>query len=421
MQLKRLEAGTFPAGSLMKNETIKVLLIDENPQHATLVEKYLQSIPAHYELDWVCGREEAFKKIEQERHDVCLVDELLGREGGLHFVEQVLFQACKIPMILQLSDSAPAAGWEALAAGAVDYVVKSQINPALLERSIRYAMKQKQAEARLEEQNQIVRKHVKEAERINRYLIELTQRITEELEQARKIQLALLPQTLPVLPQGRFAIKYEPMEQIGGDFYDIFQFDEHQTGMLLADVSGHGIPAALISFMVSSLFKSIAPRNPDVEKTICQVNNALLGKMPDEKFATIFYCIYNAQSQTLTYSSMGHPPGYLIRPQTQEVLPLKSEGMLLGIFPIEEGQYPAKSLKLLPGDKIFLHTDGLVEVFNSAGQIFGQTQLQKFLQAHRNLTILELIETAHAGALEYSEAADFEDDMTLLGFELLEG
>ena len=405
----------------MNDETIKVLLLDDDPQQATLIEKHLQRIPtARYELEWVYSYQDALKALETPRHEVCLLAEHLENHRGLDLMHHALAKGCKTPMILQISSSNPAAGLEAMAAGAVDYWVKSEINSDLLERSLRYAFKQKQIEGQLAEQDAIVREHVKEAERVNRYLIELTQRITEELEQARKIQLALLPQELPVLPQVRFAIKYEPMEQIGGDFYDIFQFDDHRTGILVADVAGHGIPAALISFMVSSLFKSIAPRHLDVEKTICQVNESLLGKIPYEKFATTFYCIYNAESQTLTYATMGHPPAYLIRPQTQEILPLASEGMLLGIFPIEDGQYPAQSQTLLPGDKVFLHTDGLVEIFNHAGQFFGQKQLQKFLHAHQHLPIGELIEAAHESTLDYSESADFADDMTLLGFELLE-
>ncbi|MBF0287168.1 MAG: SpoIIE family protein phosphatase [SAR324 cluster bacterium] len=402
----------------MLKKVIKVLLIDDDELQYIIIEKLLEKIPSpQYKLDWACNYEEAMIAIETNQHDAYLVDYHLDACQGTTIIRNAINKGCTAPMILQTSDTHRSVDLEAMEAGAVDYLVKSQINGVLLERSIRYAIERKETERQLERQNSIIADHVQEAERTNHYLIQLTQRITQELEQARKTQRALLPAP-PSIPGCLIATKYEPMEQIGGDFYDIFELNRHEIGLLVADVTGHGIPAALISFMVSSLFKTTAPKLQDIEETIFQVNNALEGKIPQDKFATTFYCIYNTHTNELTYSNMGHPPGYLIRPQTQEILELQSGGILLGILPIKRNQYKSSSVLLKPGDKVFLYTDGLIEMPNQSGNIFGRKKLEEFLLNHQHLPINDLIEEAYLYILTYSGAEAYTDDITLVGLEL---
>ncbi len=402
----------------MVKKVIKVLLIDDDELQYAVIGKFLEKISnTQYQLDWARDYEEAMTAIESDQYDAYLVDYHLGACQGTAIIRDAIKKGCTAPMILQTSDTNRSVDLEAMEAGAVDYLVKPQINGVLLERSIRYAMERKETERQLEKQNQIIIEHVKEAERTNHYLIQLTQRITQELEQARKTQLALLP-SIPAIPGCHIVAKYEPMEQIGGDFYDIFEFNSHAVGIVVADVTGHGIPAALISFMVSSLFKTTAPKLRDVQTTIVQINNALEGKIPEDKFATTFYCIYDAHTRMLTYSTMGHPPGYLVRCQTQEILQLKSNGILLGILPIQQDQYGSHAIQLLPGDKVFLYTDGLIEMPSQDGKIFGKKRLEAFLFDHRHLAIDDLIEAAYLHVLKHANAVDYIDDITIVGLEL---
>ncbi|MBF0279363.1 MAG: SpoIIE family protein phosphatase [SAR324 cluster bacterium] len=405
----------------MNENVINVLLISDDEVQYMIVDKMFRKAPlTQYHLERVGTFQEAINHIKNNRHDVYLVDDHLENEKGISIIRDAGKNGCSAPMILVTSNTSLGSDIEAMEAGAFDYLIKSEISASLLERSLRYAIQHKRVESLLAKQNETISQHVRQAEKTNHYLIELTQRITQELEQARKTQMAILPQSIPSLPGCQIAAKYKPMEQIGGDFYDIFEFKRNKTGILLADVTGHGIPAALISFMVSSLFKSIAPKKQDIKNTIAQINNSLRKGLPQDTFATVFYCIYNSKSKVLNYISMGHPPGYLIRPRTQQILPLQSPGVLLGAFPILIENLKPKSVQLMPGDKVLLYTDGLTEMFSKSEKIFGKVQLESFLLKQKDLAIEELIESAYLHVLKYAETADFSDDVTLVGLELSE-
>lgn len=403
----------------MSEQPIRVLLIDDDELQYAIFQQFLTKVSTtQYELEWVGNYNDAISRIEVGGYDVYLVDYHLDDVAGTSIIQEAIQKGCKVPMILQTSNKDHNVDLEAMEAGAMDYLIKPQITPMLLERTIRYAIRQKRIETKLEEQNEIIAKHVEEAERTNHYLIELTQRITMDLEQARRTQRSLLP-AIPQTQGYRIVTKYEPMEQIGGDFYDFYELENDQLGILLADVTGHGIPAALISFMISSLFKTFAPKLNDIEHTITLVNNALFGNLQEEKFATIFYCIYDAQTRHLSYSTMGHPPGYVLRPTTREVIPLKTEGILIGAFPFEEGDYQEGSIELQPGDKVLLYTDGLVEMSNPDGELFGKHRFFEYLQQSQHQTIDDLVDAVYLEVLGFAEAPDYEDDVTIVGIEII--
>lgn len=402
----------------MSDALIKVLLIDDDELQYAIFNQILAQVPnTHYQLDWVRTYEEALAQMILRVHDIYLVDYHLEDKDGTFIIQEGLKQGCKAPMILQTSNTNRHVDVEAMEAGAVDYLIKTEITPALLERSIRYAIRQKDVENQLEEQNQIIAQHVQEAERTNRYLTELTQRITLDLEQARHTQRSLLP-AIPQTNNYKIVTKYEPMEQIGGDFYDFYELDDEQIGILLVDVTGHGIPAALISFMVSSLFKTFAPKLQDIEDTITLSNNTLHDKLPNERFATIVYSIYDARTRQLSYSTMGHPPCYLIRAKTQEVIPFKTKGILIGAFALEGDEFEVGTLQLEAGDKVLFYTDGLLEMEMADGELFGQERLETFISQNMNLPIDSLIDVLYLHILRLSGALDYTDDVTIIGLEI---
>ena len=186
----------------------------------------------------------------------------------------------------------------------------------------------------------------------------------EELDQAKLTQLAILPQKAPVLSSMKIASKYVSMDQIGGDLFDIFEFDESNTGVLVADVTGHGIPAALISCMSSSLFNAFASKDSLPDKVLSQINDELATRMPDGKFVTAFYAIYDADSHTLSYAIAGHPEAYLVR-ESGEIIGLgEKTGLPLGIFTSEIAVYKTSTISLQKNDRIFLYTDGILEIAN---------------------------------------------------------
>ncbi len=244
--------------------------------------------------------------------------------------------------------------------------------------------------------------------------------ITQELDEARHTQQVLFPETLPTISGAQIVCKYVPMEQIGGDFYDVVELEKDKVGILIADVTGHGISAALLSFMISSVFKNCAPGLDSTEMVLNLTNGFLCGKLPESKFATLLYTIYDATSRELVYTSASHPPGYVIRPQTKELFPLKTEGIMVGCFPNDIANYEEQRFQLQPGDKVFLYTDGIIEVSNTEDNILGDEALESWLIEHGELPIQEILDQLYEHCLEFSNYQGIGDDVTMIGLEVLE-
>ncbi len=240
----------------------------------------------------------------------------------------------------------------------------------------------------------------------------------DELEQARDTQRSLLPDELPVISGAKIACKYVPMEQIGGDYYNIFPVEENKFGIIVADVTGHGVSAALISFMISAIFSESCKAGISTKLILELVNESLQNKLQEGKFATMVYGVYDASTQTLAYTSAGHPDGLVIRPPDHEVVPLQTEGMLIGLFPNEIANYEEKTFHLQPGDKVLFYTDAIIEVMDENRQLLGVKRLSDFLVEHSKLPVDILLEKVYEYGLEYSGRSSYDDDFTMIGLEV---
>ena len=180
-------------------------------------------------------------------------------------------------------------------------------------------------------------KETKESlEHLNAELEKFHAEMNVELEQAKRAQEAILPQVLPKSEFIQVASKFVPLSQIGGDFYDIVKLDDTSLGFLIADVTGHGIPAALLTFMSSTAFKNASVGVHSTCDVIEETNKRIFDKMPGGTFVTMFYMIYDVLTRQLLFTQAGHPPTLLIRPSTREIIPLTTKGSLVGIF----SEYP---------------------------------------------------------------------------------
>ncbi len=259
----------------------------------------------------------------------------------------------------------------------------------------------------------------KRLERANNKLASFHRKITKELEQATKAQRFILPASLPENKKIKFSSLYRPMDQIGGDFYDVTEFDKGVYGVLVADVTGHGIPAALLTFMTSLAFKNSIQNINSTELAVSITNKKLLNKMPKGAFVTMFYAIYDSTSKILTYTQAGHPHGIIIRPTSKEIIPLTTKGGLVGVFPENKITYGESKIRLQKGDKLLLYSDALIEARNKHNQMINSTHLTDFLIAYRESSISELLEMIYRFGLNFSGKSSYQDDFTLLGFEVL--
>ncbi len=243
--------------------------------------------------------------------------------------------------------------------------------------------------------------------------------IHEQLSQARETQESLLPKTLPKIPGAYMANRYIPVEQIGGDFFNVFSIDDHQFGFIVADVTGHGVPAALVAFLVSGMFFNSLKKGPSPLEAIRSTNGALKGRLPEGKFASMFYAVYDSNLKTLTYTSAGHPPLLVFRKKTAEIFRLKTPGLVIGILPNGMAHFEEASFQCQPGDTILFYTDGITELQNPQGQILSQEGLCQYLRDHQALPLRELLESLCEFGNQHTNYVGFEDDITLIGLEIL--
>ncbi len=207
--------------------------------------------------------------------------------------------------------------------------------------------------------------------------------IGKELEIARRIQSSILPQSVPILAGLELAARYVPMSAVAGDFYDFLVMDEKRIGVLVADVTGHGIPAALIASMLKVAFAGQVPYADDPARVITGLNVALCGKF-EEHFVTAAYLFVDLENSLLRYSAAGHPPLMLASPTDGKVREIEENGLMLGLF--ADAAYSSVEMRITPGDRCLLYTDGVFEASNAAQEEFGKSRCKEFLQSRRNIS-----------------------------------
>ncbi|MBF0349712.1 MAG: SpoIIE family protein phosphatase [SAR324 cluster bacterium] len=242
------------------------------------------------------------------------------------------------------------------------------------------------------------------------------QRFAEELEQARQTQKSIFPATLPEIPEVNVACRFVPFSKIGGDYYNILDLGSGKYGFVIADVTGHGISAALIAFMVSTVFRN-AVEAGNTRHVLKTMNDFLVNKLEEGKFVTVVYAIYDAVHHTFTYSNGGHYPVIRIQGSTGSIQQLTQFGLPIGIF--REAHYMEETIELTAGDKILFYTDAIVEVQDPQNNMPGMNGILTQLELHHHLPMEKLIQELYEYGLQYSAQRGYQDDLTLMGFELL--
>jgi hypothetical protein len=238
--------------------------------------------------------------------------------------------------------------------------------------------------------------------------------IHKELEIARRIQSAILPQTVPALPGLDLAARYVPMSAVAGDFYDFLFVDEKRLGILVADVTGHGVPAALIAAMLKVAFAGQASHADHPARVLAGLNRALCGKF-EEHFVTAAYLFVDLENSLVRYSAAGHPPLIMATRADGYVREIEENGLMLGLFP--EATYASVEIRIGSGDRCLLYTDGVFEATNAAREEFGKSRCKELLQSHRHLPAAHFADhvlTSIAAFSGRNSARAQEDDITLL-------
>ncbi len=246
----------------------------------------------------------------------------------------------------------------------------------------------------------------------NALLEEAQKQIKAELDVARAMQIAILPATFPAKPGCDSAARMIPATTMGGDFYDFIELQDGKIGLVMADVSGKGVPAAFFMAVARTTLRDLAAHYRDPGACLARANEVLRQQNPMDLFVTVFYCVLDPASGSLRYANGGHNPPYLRRADgTIEALS-GAGGLVLGA--LEGVDYPEHAIRLVAGDRLVLYTDGVTEAFNRADEAYGTERLMAEIQAHGDGTAPELVERICRSVATFAGTAPQSDDITLI-------
>ena len=300
--------------------------------------------------------------------------------------------------------------------GAKDYLPKDSLDVPSLLRAISSALERKQLELQVA--------------RFTEALREKNAQVEADLNMAREIQEAFLPERYPVFPKRhpregkRAAIyhRYLPTGAVGGDFFDVLRISDTQAGVFICDVMGHGVRAALVTAMVRALAEELVSAAAEPDKFLVEINHRLLGILTQTRmpmFASAFYVVVDLARGELRYSSAGHPSPLLVRRNLGTVEALRfpeQPGPALGVF--EESVYPTGRCPVAAQDLVVLFTDGLYEVEGAEGDEYGQERLLAAVSQRSRLPAGEMFDELLADVQKHAGNRGFVDDVCIVGVEV---
>ncbi len=391
--------------------TAKILLVEDNPLDARLIREIVKNARIlTFELTCVDTLAAALKQLELDSFDAILADLSLGDSQGIDTFWKIQNQSQMTPIIVLTGTDDESLALELLQKGAQDYLIKGQLNRNQIERSISYALERHKILDELKKSRESLAATKEELE-------EALSNINAELETARRVQKSFLPQDTFKIKSVNINSQYLPSGRVGGDLYDIVPLDDHRTAVLLVDVAGHGVPAALISAMAKLSFSRHIYKGISPQEIFHRVNNELIHYMPPERFVTAILGIVDTQNMEFTHVRAANPPALLFHKETNKCDYLTTTGTFIGLFP--DVPFEQKSAPIRPGDKIVLYTDGLIECINNQGKQFGKIKLENAVLGISSLNAkdfnLEIINKIQ----NYTTGLPQSDDITMVTIELL--
>ena len=373
-----------------------ILIVDDTPLNIGVISGALKD---SYKTKVATNGEKALALASgEEKPDLILLDIMMPGMDGYEVCSRLKTDPAtsEIPVIFLTGQTSAEDETRGFEVGGVDYVHKP-FSPAVVKARVRSHILLREARAQLAAQ-----------------LLALN----TELEMARQIQLSILPHSIPQLPGLEIAARFSPMASVAGDFYDFIQIDDKHIGILIADVSGHGLPSALIASMLQVALTGQAGHAPEPTKVLAGLNRALCGKFT-QNFVTAAYVYVDLEKNLMRYAGAGHPPVLQWRNSTGKTSKVLENGLVLGLF--EEAVYEALEFPVETGDRYVLYTDGVPEAANPTGEEFGVDRVMRFIGENKHLVADQFVETFVSELSRWSGQTveqGQQDDITVLVVDL---
>ena len=384
---------------------VKILSVDDELDLEVLLTQYFrrQIRKGEYEFAFAHNGLEALQKLlETPDFDIILSDINMPEMDGLTLlakVNELKNPAMKCIMVSAYGDMDNIRS--AMNKGAFDFATKP-IDLDDLSRTIEKAIEQV--------------RYIRESQQEHNQL----ESIKNDLAIAGEIQQTILPRSFPPFPELTELVdiyaSMTPAKDVGGDFYDFFQIDDERIGLVIADVSGKGVPASLFMAVSRTLLRATALRGVSSAECLTYANKLLCKESLDSMFVTVFYGIYHYKAGMMDYTNAGHNPPYLLRGgRTVECLPVASN-FVVGVF--DDIEFESNTLTFGIGDTLLLYTDGVTEAFNDKREQFSESNLQDILASmHESSSAKEVVTSVLQSVKTFSGDYPQSDDITLLSLQ----
>jgi len=251
---------------------------------------------------------------------------------------------------------------------------------------------------------------------LGHYTEEQLRQLENELELSQVVQRALLPQQPPTIPGISIAGFSRPAQIVSGDYFDFVQFKDGTHGVVMADVSGHGVSAGMLMTSLQTAFHTLVPESNSPLDVLKRLNHLYIHNIKFTTFVTIFFAKFDPDTRIFTYANAGHNSGYLYRASTREGIWLQPTGPAIGLM--EGFDIGTEQLELKDKDILLLYTDGITEATNAKGEPFGAGRLAKLVQENTDRTAQELANSILLSVSDFADGKSFVDDITITTFKV---
>jgi phosphoserine phosphatase RsbU/P len=387
----------------------RVLVVDDNEDKRYLLRSILSK---HFTVLEADSGTQALAVIGETLPDVVLLDVLMPEPDGFEVCRRMkaVPRTAEIPVLFVSVLDPDQHGVEGLELGAEDFI-NWPVNAAELVARIRARVRSYRPLNMLrgvvqEQSRQIEKDRRREAER------------EFELEQARRVQQRFVTNAFPAGRGLVFGHDYRPSRMVGGDMFDVLAVREDEVAIMMADISGHGLAAALLTSVAKVLFRTGAEQCPEPAKLLRWLNRQISSYLATGEFLTVFLALWNARTHDFSYAGAGHPPALLITPRSSVVQRLDVSPGIVGVMP--DGECLSASVELQAGQRIVCYTDGITEAMNDKEIMFGESGLADACARWGNQPIGHMVQCVLGELDGFLAGTPPLDDQAMLALEVID-